>query len=46
LLNETVTPARAALRIEVEDTGIGIPADAQERIFERFAQVDESVTRR
>ena len=46
LVAETVTDERAAFRIEVEDTGIGIPADAQERIFERFAQVDESVTRR
>ena len=43
---ETVTAERASLRIDVEDTGIGIPTHAQERIFERFAQVDESVTRR
>ena len=34
------------IRIEVVDTGIGIPEDVQERIFERFTQADASVTRR
>lgn len=29
----------------VKDTGIGIPKDQQESIFERFKQVDESTTR-
>ncbi|MEW6751322.1 MAG: HAMP domain-containing sensor histidine kinase [Candidatus Latescibacterota bacterium] len=29
----------------VADTGIGIPADEQERIFETFHQVDSSITR-
>lgn len=34
------------LRFEVVDTGIGIPEEAQELIFERFNQADSSVTRR
>ena len=31
--------------ISVADTGIGIPSDQQERIFDRFYQVDDSTTR-
>jgi CheY-like chemotaxis protein/anti-sigma regulatory factor (Ser/Thr protein kinase) len=34
------------LRFEIEDTGVGIPAAAQARIFQRFDQGDASTTRR
>jgi PAS domain S-box-containing protein len=34
-----------ALRVEVSDTGIGVPPEQQERIFQAFTQVDMSSTR-
>jgi PAS domain S-box-containing protein len=34
------------LRFEVTDTGIGIPAEARDRLFLAFSQVDASTTRR
>jgi len=36
----------ASIRFEVIDTGIGIPLDAQESIFESFTQADNTTTRK
>ena len=36
---------RLTFRIEVTDTGIGIPADRLERLFKSFSQIDSSTTR-
>jgi PAS domain S-box-containing protein len=41
----TSTAGVTQLRIEVTDTGIGIPVDRQDRLFKTFSQVDSSTTR-
>ena len=38
----TVTDTPQGARVAVADTGIGIPRDAQSRVFERFYRVDKS----
>jgi signal transduction histidine kinase/ActR/RegA family two-component response regulator len=37
---------RWGIRVEVEDSGIGVPADAVDRLFQPFSQADASTTRR
>ncbi|MBW2027511.1 MAG: response regulator [Deltaproteobacteria bacterium] len=43
---ERETDSHAAFRFEVSDTGIGIPRQQLEHIFESFSQVDTSSTRK
>jgi signal transduction histidine kinase/CheY-like chemotaxis protein len=43
---ETVQNGTVCLRVSIRDTGIGIPEDRLQDIFEKFTQTDASTTRR
>ena len=43
---EDETATDAAVRVEIRDTGIGVPPQLQSRLFEAFTQADGSTTRR
>jgi PAS domain S-box-containing protein len=42
---EQETKAEVLIRFSVRDTGIGIPVDKQDLLFQKFSQVDASTTR-
>jgi signal transduction histidine kinase/CheY-like chemotaxis protein/HPt (histidine-containing phosphotransfer) domain-containing protein len=39
-------PGETIVKVSVSDNGIGIPADVQSRIFDKFTQADTSTTRK
>jgi GAF domain-containing protein/CheY-like chemotaxis protein/HPt (histidine-containing phosphotransfer) domain-containing protein len=43
---ETRTPDRIGFHMSIRDTGIGIPPDRIDRLFQSFTQVDASTSRR
>ncbi len=46
LLNEPAPVGHAKIKISVKDTGVGIPSDKLQVIFDKFSQADVSTTRK
>lgn len=46
LIKRVTADGLLLVRAEVKDSGIGIPSDRMERLFQAFSQVDSSTTRR
>jgi CheY-like chemotaxis protein len=45
-IKTTVQKDKGNVLIQVEDTGVGVPPEMQDKVFEKFRQVDSSTTRK
>ena len=41
----SITDKNSSITVSVKDTGVGIPSDKQDSIFNRFVQIDKSLSR-
>ncbi|MEA5510079.1 ATP-binding protein [Crocosphaera sp. UHCC 0190] len=44
-INQINEPLKTTIKITIEDTGIGIPLNQQDKIFDAFTQIEESSTK-